>query len=753
MSDAQPDDLPPEPTGSEHPEHHSDHPISASDLPEPFADPPEMPLPEEAVAEPVTGLAKFKPYLQMTGVFMACMYVVATTSLLLTRPAQQQQQQVHTTTTNKPTTEKTESILGPRLEDVDARLKSGDYGEALRGYEQMAAAELGKASSKLLYRIGLCKEALGEYEEANGYFRDLAETDDTALVRWVSRISQARSWLRHGQFARARNLLGGLILEGTDAFEKGHPVGAETYYLFAMASQHLEKPKATDPGEPVLARPPMTWPVENVIGWLDGEKIAPAAAGPKVLPRRKPNERENEISALPIAKLIEIPEKEYSASELFELIAKTAEYQLEINEEFKASLADRKLNVKAPGMTISAWLTALAWAVDTRWTVSDGKLQVENQLKPSKNPESMNTEVFADDTSVTAELSLRMALERSPNHRLAQTARLQVGNMYYVRKQYGHALLEFQDLVKATVSTIGLAATYNVGLTYQKMGRFESSRAALYRVMDGNPEHPMAAVAGYLIGRMYLDEGSHAEAVGPLEFAARSKIPDESRAPSAVYAAIAHMLADNYHEAGAILFTCQRTFQKSESMRDAAAFLNSYARFLSLGRNSELQRREAVYLFRALFALGSDATWLGPYGMLLVGRAYRDLGLKAQMVRVFERSLSEGATGITASEMRYLQLEARLDREETKASAREDLVRFSNAEFENKWGQRARMRIAKFHFDENRFDECIQVCRDLTNATHIESFELLRLMGHAYESLKQHRNAALCFAGQVPPQS
>lgn len=721
--------------------------MAASELPEPFADPPELPSVESSADSDNAAPAKYKSYLQMAGVFAVCLYVVATTSMLMTRPTE-----TKVVPKAKQVSKAASEIaadVSPKLEEADSRVRSSDYGEALRIYERIAKLETGPDSIPVQYRIGLCQEALGNYEEAIDRYRDLVTSDPSENLRWVSRVSQARAWLRNRKSDRARQLLGGLLAEEPPTDIARRPVVAEAYYLFALATPHLAERPAQAPGEPAVARAPVNWPIEEVLLWVDRQPESPA--NPQV--RRRTNERENAVSDLPIGRIVAIPKSEYSMAELFAEIAKSANYKLEISSNLATQLSERKLSVGSSGMPIAVWLSTIAAAADCDWSLVGDELRLVASREGTPKIDPVAKDAYNSAHGIVSELALRLALDFNSTHRLAPTARLDVGNLYYARKQYAQALVEYQELLRTSVSSTSLAATYNVGLVFQKMGRFDSARAALYRVVDGSPENTMAAVAAYLIGRMYLDEGLHQDAVASLEFAARAEMPDDSRAAATVYAAIAHLLGDNYHEAGAILFASRQSFQKTHSLRDAAAFLNSYARFQTLAGNAELQRRETVYLFRSLFALGSDATWLGPYGMLLVGRAYRDLGMKAQMSRVFERSLNEGATGITAAEMRFLLLEARLEKDEAGATARDDMLRFAAAEFDNKWGQRARLTIARMDFEKKRYNDCVQGCRELVNASHIESFVLLRLMGQAYESLNQHRNAALCFAGQVPPQS
>lgn len=739
MSDATPEDDLPAVFGAE-----PGHSVAA-ELPEPFADPPEMPDPEAVATPELQGFGKFKPYLQMAGVFIACLYVVGTTTALMTRPTQVAAPAAQPT---KKADSTTITAAVPRLEDADSRMKSSDYGEALRLYQDLQKNESGSDAIPVIYRIGLCQEALGNIENAIEQYREMVDGETADQVRWISRVSQARAWLRAKKPERARQMLAGLILEGDEYVGSKHPAFAEAYYLFGLASPHFDNAQPQSPGEAPIARAPTSWPVEETLLWADLNM----GAVEKQPAKQRTNERENAVSDLPIARLTDIKPAEYTVADLLSEIAKSGKYELIISQAVSNQLSERRLKVNASGIPLAVWLSAATCAVDCQWELADGQLRIEPlRLAPSK-AETMDMSTFDSSHGVVGELALRLALDLQPKHRLFPTARMLVGNLYYYRKQYAQSMVEYQELLKTSVSSTSIAATYNIGLVFQKMGRIESAREALYRVVDGNPETPMAAVASYLIGRMLLDEGLHAEAVAPLEFAARAEMPDDSRAAAAVYAAIAHLLGDNYHEAGAILFTTRSAFQKTHSLRDAAAFLNSYARYQMLEGNAELQRRETVFLFRSLFALGSDATWLGSYGMLLVGRAYRDLGMKAQMSRIFDRSLADGATGITAAEMRFLLTEAKLEREETSAAARDEMLRFSVAEFENKWGQRARLTIARMDFAKKRFDDCIIGCRELVNATHIQSFELLRLMGQAYEALDQHRNAALCFAGQVPPQ-
>jgi hypothetical protein len=65
-------------------------------------------------------------------------------------------------------------------------------------------------------------------------------------------------------------------------------------------------------------------------------------------------------------------------------------------------------------------------------------------------------------------------------------------------------------------------------------------------------------------------------------------------------------------------------------------------------------------------------------------------------------------------------------------------------------GTQAELRLASMALRERKAEECVRRCRVVLERPGVDRLEVLALMGRAYESQRQYRLAADCFAGRVP---
>lgn len=662
-------------------------------------------------------------------------------------------------------------IRRTRYRDGDNFVGEGSYNEAIRRYMEIGTDKRGDMPLRLLYRLGLCHEELGLFDDALSFYRQII-TDRKVPVKyqWLSRVSQARVWLRARSPEQARAMLAGCVLGSDREGVSEHPVAAEAMYLYALASARIDTANDDpDPSEPWVVPSPSHWPVQSVLTWSDNK---PVKEGPSLRAERTIVTIPEPDESTPLFKRVKLEGENVNVQALLEEVGTQTGHPVEFHPVAQAMLDGHVTEAVTSRVPASIVLTALTEPYDLTWEVVGGTLVVGPRESEAAvvDPEDPNAIVVQTPNRIARE-SLATALAMYPGHRLAVAARLEYGNVHFKEADYTNATLYYKDLVSTRSDPQTMAAAFNLGLAHRRMGNLGVSRNSLLLVVDGIPEHPLSAVASYLVGRMLLDEGNYADAVSPLDAAARARIDDRSRSAAAVYAAIAHLLQDNYHQAGAVLFANRTGLADENELRDAAAFLNSYTRYLTLSDNRDEQRQETVYLFRSLFALGPAPTWMGSYGMLLVGRAYRDLGMHARMTDIFNAARDE-AQGIILAEMEFWIARQEFETPElflekdptelTDAQRRQQLdtisgrgltslQRLVTLEGSNEWGQAAMLKLAQIELDENRADECIQLCRRLLSIEDAQVFDVLRLMGQAYEFKGDAKAAAFCFAGQIPP--
>src|SRR5262249_53098979 len=124
------------------------------------------------------------------------------------------------------------------------------------------------------------------------------------------------------------------------------------------------------------------------------------------------------------------------------------------------------------------------------------------------------------------------------------------------------------------------------------------------------------------------------EALGPLRQAVASANGSAIQPVAVLTLAAAYLLTDNPRAAHAVLLD-NREQVMQEAYRPTAAFLDSLARHRG---DFKIGPPEAGGLLAALLAVGDEPV-LGPAGRLLMGQAFRELGMTQQMADLYESAL------------------------------------------------------------------------------------------------------------------
>ena len=163
------------------------------------------------------------------------------------------------------------------LDEVDRLLRVGRYELALvlcRSFSDRAIAELRDAFQ---YRLGLCLEGLGHWDEALVSYRKLASHTPAARIAAVALLGQARVWLRMRRPTESKALLCDLLRRSALPELRGQSFLVDAHYLLALSAS-LELLPNEPPG-PFNDNPvtPLTsdWSLDRALDWWkkeDGRK-------------------------------------------------------------------------------------------------------------------------------------------------------------------------------------------------------------------------------------------------------------------------------------------------------------------------------------------------------------------------------------------------------------------------------------------------------------------------------------------------
>jgi lipopolysaccharide biosynthesis regulator YciM len=253
-------------------------------------------------------------------------------------------------------------------------------------------------------------------------------------------------------------------------------------------------------------------------------------------------------------------------------------------------------------------------------------------------------------------------------------------------------------------------------------------------------------LAYWRIGRLFLDEGDPVQALSPLRRALGSVPGSPARAAAALSIAAAHLLNDNPRAAHGVLLE-HRELIAQEEYHNAAAFLDTLARFRSLTDRRQRQR-EAGDLLASLLAARDDPH-LGYCGHVLAGQAYQELGMHEQMARSYEKAMPY-LRGPLAVELSLSLAEAYWAADKRKSAV--NLYRKLLATAPSSGARRARLRLAEIALAEKNPQDCLKGCRELLQErSGVDVAAVLRLMAIAYDQLGQRDKAIRCLSGELPP--
>jgi TolA-binding protein len=391
-------------------------------------------------------------------------------------------------------------------------------------------------------------------------------------------------------------------------------------------------------------------------------------------------------------------------------------------------------------LPLSTVLTAITEPLGILWEVTDNAVHFCSAQEVTK-------EALASYRVRYAERALTDAIERYPIHALKAFAEFELGNLQYARGMFQDAAARYERLAVTTPrSPVSIEASYNMGLALRRLGRNDAAREAFYRVVDAAPNHMLAPLASLTIGRMYLDQAEFDRAIPPLRRAAASASGTDILPNAALLLTSAYLLMDGSDAANSILVE-NRERLTEPPYRNVTAFLGSYARMLSSGQRRQAQR-EARVLMWAIVGAGRE-TILGPTGILLIGHAYREVGLGDKMADLYQKALQEGIPAALKPEMSYDIAEHALSTGDVRAAIHgfTDLASHGSG----KWNRFARLRLAEIALDDGRPEDCLESCRALLDPRDEKDAAIvLKLMGRAFEQAGIHQKAAVCFAGQIP---
>jgi len=633
----------------------------------------------------------------------------------------------------------------------DECLREGNYEAALDAYESLAVDE---APVSLQYRIALCLEGLGRWDDSLEAYRNIAGSSGLAAAS--ARFGQARAWARLENTSEAKRLLWDLVLRSAEENLENQQVIADAQHLLGLvlareAFEHYE-PHPLD--DATCSHPPSDWLVENALDLVTPIKKRRLAKAEAEKPMDSEEVLDSRTGADPAKEIIEVSAgpvrhavcacfvRRQGVAELIDRLAEAGGLGTRWTREASSLVSDRTEIVLTEDIKLAVLLAGLTDPYGLVWSVEDKTLIISSRYETG-DAELTNHRLQ------TAHNVLKHAVLEAPDHRWSNRANIELGNLALRQGKPEVAVDHYRLADDRSSSPVNVVASYGLALALRQVGDYVGARRSLFIVADGAPGHSLNSLAFYRLGRAYMDEGASEKAAAPFRHAVSARAGGDLRAAAAVQLALAHLQSDEIHDAADALLRHRDAFEPPAPARyrNAAAFLASYTRFQTLTEENQRQE-EAFYLVRSLMTVTQDYQWLGMSGALVIGRAYRDLGLSDRMAIVYGKAMEEYPASPLAREIQYALADDAYSLGDREAALEEltSLIETGT----DKWARMARLKMAENALEEDRPLDCLAECRELLRQPSSAMLgDVLRLMGRAYEHEKDHVRAALCYAGDT----
>lgn len=632
--------------------------------------------------------------------------------------------------------EPSKESLPNRLRHSDQWLGEGSFAKALASNRKLLAEAGPQGSGPLHYRIALCQEGLGGFEQALRSYRRAVADPSFARGHFAAQLAQARLLLRLGRDAETRHLLYALLL-ASEAPHAPPALRSDVRYLLALAlARAAPQPRpdalAARAVSPSVVGSNLPRDLADLPGLTAASTAAtkPAADVLDVLPGEAPAERV-------IARTVLHPQPALPA---LDRLAKETGLRLEWTGRALAHVGERSLHLALSRWKAGDLFRTLADALDL-------VCQVEADRVRLAAADEVSAELRAAFRRSAADRALRAALKAAQDHELAAAASLQLGNLELTAGRTTEAAAWYEKAIaRSPAAPLAVPAHYNLGLVLGDRGDHTRARAAHFAAVDHSPGHELAASAYLEIGRLDLETGEPRRAAALLR-RAQANYPGAAVQPHlTLMLAAAYLLADDLDAAHASLISRRRSVDRRPYKAMAAALdaLALYRRARRVGP----ARLETAELVATLLQRPRDPA-LGAIGTLLLVQACREVGLWDEAARrcALERPHVRGPL---APALQFAHAEAliQLQRDDEALPLLRDLDASVRT---GRWANAARLELAAVDLRAGKAEECQRRCAELWQAGRtVETTRLLQLWGAALEQLGDYERAARCFSGEPP---
>ncbi len=568
---------------------------------------------------------------------------------------------------------------------ADSLLRDGQANDAATIYLDLLAGNPTKLKPHLLYRLALCREELGNLEQAWSEYQSLAGEDHNVGFWKAVQFAQARVALRMGKAESARWLLSRFSLNsGNDDAEDF--LSADVAHLLGhlYAVEALRELPLDVADERALIRPQLTWSVDQALELIQQEVAGETGAGTPLEP-----------GILIVDRFGGRPEQlrvnaRLSGTNAFDAVAQlAASAGLEVHWTSAAEQFAHRHPARAAvrGISAARFLDLLLDQLSLYWIEDEG---VDEGVIEIRSAGEISNEKLLSVQAEQASRNLRYAVSMYPESRLAPYSYLNLGSVAFATGGLQDSVTFFMELVRQHPSASVLRiAWFNLGKLYRLLDDPTQTESAFLHVVDESPGNVIEPLGYLYLGRHYLEQDNPLLAAKHLVRAVSLAKNSETRSQATLALAAAYLMAGNDAAANMVIMEQRETLQAS-AFRDAAVFLSALAR--TRASTDEGGARTHGRQLATSISRVKPTDFGGTVGHLLIGAAYEILGLRNQMAIVFENGI-ESAAGPLRDRMKF-ELAGYYFDQDAPDTARHHLESL-RLEGTKGWDRRAKLQIAK----------------------------------------------------------
>ncbi len=634
--------------------------------------------------------------------------------------------------------------LANAIAQGDLLLRSGNTTAAIRQYQRCGEHSEEPVRSAILYRLGLCAEALGDEDEALNRFQTVAERDADGHLREWALLGESRI-LSHGEHAEpALRVLQRWVLSGESTRRLSPRVAGNALALLSDLASRIalgqKQSQLWEPGAICLSRQefdPGTHLPDSQVFPEDTTEMPPvgihvahqlAAATPETVTLS------GRLARVKIPRAIDD-------------IARQTHWKTEWSQIAQNIVSTHTTSIELEEQTASLTLDWLLIPFGLAWDFENLTLRiVAEQELTSDEQQQFRWQV--------AERALLMFLLADPEHSSTPAAYLLLGDLSFQQRHFSIARRHFEHILQTQPrSPLQAEAWFNLAQVSLAEGDLERTEQAFHGAIDAGHGQPLESAALLLAGWTTLDLDRPREAARTLMRSVALATSDDARALSLLALAAAHLL-DEHPDRANIALMQGRDFLRTSALHDRAAFLASLSRFRAASTSAR-RARDGRELVSSLSHLVTHHELRLPE-ILLIADAYHDVGLAPLAIPLIEQATAK-ATPSPLRDRLLLKLVESLRQSGNDGQAESILVEIIDRSTGDT-NVTARLQLARLYSDQHRPEMVERVCLEILGShtaddeAHEEDFAMtLGLLGSVYASRGDRERAVLCYSGRKPP--